>query len=339
MIQKTAAVILALITALTLTVPVLAAPEAQVRSSADLLYDLGLFRGVGTNPDGTPNFALGRAPNRAEAGTILVRLLGAEQEALSHPQSMPFQDVPNWAKPYVGYAYNKGYTKGVDAHRFASASPVTAAQQLTFVLRSLGYQDGSDFYWASPWALSDQLKLTNGEFPDQKTFSRGDTTAICANALYAPLKGTDMTLLESLTAAGAITKPVVIWDYDAVAFSGDYASFLFYPVQGSPALFTQFKLNKVTVNGLACDTLQVNTPDAVSAYLASIGYNAGGFGYVEVSYPETEALKAATKFRTDAKGKKDPLLAFSFQWTGKQADGTTVSGTFTDYYYIDKDGE
>ena len=114
-----------------------AADEAQL--AAETLHDLGLFQGVGTNADGTPNFSLTRAPTRQEAVTMLVRLLGAEQEALAGDWEIPFTDVDAWARPYVGYAYANGLTQGTGATRFGGASTVTATQYLTFVLRALGY--------------------------------------------------------------------------------------------------------------------------------------------------------------------------------------------------------
>lgn len=49
---------------------------------ADGLYELGLFRGTGTDKDGKPVYELGRTPTRAEALTLLIRLLGEEEEAL-----------------------------------------------------------------------------------------------------------------------------------------------------------------------------------------------------------------------------------------------------------------
>lgn len=97
-------------------------------------------------------------------------------------------------------------------------------------------------------------------------------------------------------------------------------------MDGSPASFTSFKLDKVTVNGLSCQTLQVTTPEEVSAYLASIGYDAGGFGYVEITYDEDKAQAAATEHYTDENGKTYPLLAFSFTYTATQADGSQAEG-------------
>lgn len=237
----------------------------------------------------------------------------------------------------MGYAYSKGYTNGVDAKHFGPNNTVSAAQFLTFLLRALGYKDGTDFTWDSPWTLTDRLGISNGAYNAKtKTFLRADAAALSASTLYAKKKGSDKTLLKDLLDNGAISgSTVVIWDYDAVAFQKDYASFLFYPVSGSPATFTSFKLDKVTVNGLSCQTLQVTTPEAVAAYLASIGHKTGGFGYVEITYDEEAAAKAATEYYTAANGKKYPLIAFTFTYTATEASGKQQKGTFTDYYYFD----
>ena len=297
--KKLLSLFLALTLALSLAAPAWAATPEEAQDSAQLLYNLGLFQGSGTNEDGSPRFALERAPTRAEAVTILVRLLGAEEAAQAQTWTTPFTDVPDWAQSYVGYAYAKGYTTGVEPTRFGSSTPVSTAQTATFL--------------------------------------RADAAVVSANALYAPKKGEDKTLLQDLLDSGAISgSTVVIWDYAPLLFDEDFASFLFYPVDGSPASFTSFKLDKVTVNGLSCQTLQVTTPEEVSAYLASIGYDAGGFGYVEITYDEDKAQAAATEHYTDENGKNYPLLAFSFTYTATQADGSQVKGSFTDNYYLDE---
>lgn len=51
------------------------AGAASYDNCADRLSDLGLFQGTGNG------YQLDRAPTRAEAATMLVRLLGAEAEA------------------------------------------------------------------------------------------------------------------------------------------------------------------------------------------------------------------------------------------------------------------
>ena len=155
--KKLLSLFLALTLALSLAAPAWAATPEEAQDSAQLLYNLGLFQGSGTNEDGSPRFALERAPTRAEAVTILVRLLGAEEAAQAQTWTTPFTDVPDWAQSYVGYAYAKGYTTGVEPTRFGSSTPVSTAQFLTLLLRALGYEDGKDFTWSTPWTLTDQL--------------------------------------------------------------------------------------------------------------------------------------------------------------------------------------
>ena len=92
------------------------AADEEAVTAAEELKALGLFSGVGTNADGTTDFDLDREPTRSEAVTMLVRLLGKEAEALAGTWETPFTDVATWAKPYVGYAYANGLTKGTGEH-------------------------------------------------------------------------------------------------------------------------------------------------------------------------------------------------------------------------------
>ena len=147
----------ALATVLVLTLLLSLAPAAlaagtEAEDAADALYALGLFQGAGTDSDGAPVFELGRAMTRSEAVTMLVRLLGRENEALSGKWETPFTDVPAWAEPYVGLAYENGLTTGTGDTTFSSGERVTSAQYLTFILRALGYDDAAgDFDWERAW--------------------------------------------------------------------------------------------------------------------------------------------------------------------------------------------
>ena len=71
---------------------------------ADALHEMGLFQGTSTGYD------LDRAPTRAEASAMLVRLLGQEEAAQALTYTAPFTDVLDWAKPYVQYLYCLLYT-------------------------------------------------------------------------------------------------------------------------------------------------------------------------------------------------------------------------------------
>ena len=162
-------------------------PEAE--AAAWELYELGLFSGTGTDGQGQPVFELDRAPTRHEAVTMLVRLLGKVEEAMAQSWTTPFTDVEDWAKPFVGYAYTNGLTCGTSSTTYGGEEEVSAAQYLTFVLRSLGYKDGADFQWDRAWELSDRLGVTHGEYnASSGAFTRGDVAIISRNALSAPKK-------------------------------------------------------------------------------------------------------------------------------------------------------
>ena len=187
--------------------PVASAYNSQQQTAAKFLNDLGLFNGVGKNKDGTPNFNLDAKPTRDEAITMLVRLLGKEDDAKKESVNIPFRDVEEWAKPYVSYAYNNGLTKGKSETIFGGKSQVNSAQYLTFVLRALGYSDGSDFSYNSVWTFSDQKGLTNKQYSKNTTnFTRGDIALISYNALKQNMKDGSATLVKKLIDAGVVNE-------------------------------------------------------------------------------------------------------------------------------------
>ena len=120
-------VILLLCFLLSLMLPAHGYDEQQV--AADRLYTLRLFNGVGTKDDGTPDYALERSLSRQEAVTMLVRLLGAEEEAKNGSWYLPFTDVDNWAIPYVGYAYANGLTNGISDTAFGGSGVTNTGTQ------------------------------------------------------------------------------------------------------------------------------------------------------------------------------------------------------------------
>ena len=91
--------------------PAYAASDSQIQAAVSL-YSMGLFSGTGTNSDGTPVFDLDAPLTRAQGTVILVNLLGCASNAENGSWSIPFDDVPEWAQKYVGYAYNSGYATG-----------------------------------------------------------------------------------------------------------------------------------------------------------------------------------------------------------------------------------
>ena len=175
-------------------VPAALAASAEETEAAQGLYELGLFRGVGTGEDGKPLFELDRAMTRPEAVTMLVRLLGKEEEAAAGSWNLPFEDVPAWARPAVGYAFANGFTNGVSETRFGGAEAVSAAQYVAFLLRALGYASGVDFHWADTLSFAQGLGLTVPEGP----FTRGVAALLSYRALGLRLKEREQTLKDRL---------------------------------------------------------------------------------------------------------------------------------------------
>ncbi|MDY3282355.1 S-layer homology domain-containing protein [Dysosmobacter sp.] len=168
--------------------PTAFAASDEATAAAEALYELGLFKGTGTNSDGTPIFDLDKTPTRNQAIIMLIRLLGKEEEALEGTWSIPFTDVTDNMKPYIGYAYTNGLTNGYTATTYCGTNPIKANQYIAFVLRALGYESGADFEVATSYTLSDTLGITNGEYSGASAFTRGDVAMISYKALSAPKK-------------------------------------------------------------------------------------------------------------------------------------------------------
>ncbi len=183
-------------------------------SLADDLYVLGLFKGVTQgNEYGQPvDYDLDRAPTRTEALVMLIRTLGVEQEALSGTWKHPFTDVAKWADPYVGYAYEKGLTKGVSATAFGTDN-ASCVQYVTFMLRALGYDDAAgDFKWDDPYELAWSCQILPG-IVDTHNFLRADAVIISYAALAAKLKGSEDALATKLMAAGVFSSGIFLQTY------------------------------------------------------------------------------------------------------------------------------
>lgn len=166
---------------------------------ADALKSLGLFNGT------EAGYELSRAPTRAEATAVLVRLLNKEQEALSGTWNYAFRDVPEWASSYVGYAYQNGIVNGISTTAFGSWEAMSSAMYLTLMLRALGYSDaGGDFTWNAPFSLAEDAGILPSTV-DTTNFMRGDVVLISWSALFANLKGKQETLSSYLIAEGAFT--------------------------------------------------------------------------------------------------------------------------------------
>lgn len=172
---------------------------------AAALKALGLFRGSDTGYG--QGFDLEKAPTRAEALIMLIRLLGEESAALACTVQHPFTDVPDWAEPYVAYGYSMGYSNGVWADTFGAALPASAEMYTEFLLRALGYSSTAqaDISDAPERALRAGV-LTAGETAALRTndFLRADVVYLSFYAMEA-MTAAGGTLADSLSARGIFT--------------------------------------------------------------------------------------------------------------------------------------
>lgn len=202
--MKTMKRTLSLFLALALLCGVLALPASAAvtnYTAANVLYELGLFQGVGMSTSGSPDFALDKTATRGEAAVMLVRLLGAEQEAQSRHYKHGFTDVPSWASDYIGYVKVKDITKGVSAKEFGSDMTITSSQFVTLVLRALGY---ANVDYKNPFPTAKTAGLTCPS--STTTFTRGDMAVVCYSALFCKMSGKTQTLSQQLLSNGAIQK-------------------------------------------------------------------------------------------------------------------------------------
>ncbi len=199
-----------------LTGPYQLSPSAETdyNALADALKAIGLFKGTDT-PYGS-GYDLELAPTRIQGLVLFLRLMGEEEAALNYPGNPAFfTDVPDWALSYATYAYDKGYTKGQGVTEqwqviFGSDAPIAAGDYTTFLLRALGYKEGTDFHWETALADAQALGLLTageGAMLTQKPFLRAQTVYLSYFALSAKTAGEGgSTLLEQLSQSGAIDK-------------------------------------------------------------------------------------------------------------------------------------
>jgi hypothetical protein len=191
--------------------PIDAAPEQRELYSAQTLNRLGLLAGTGVEPSGKPVFSLDKTLTRIEALVLVIRLAGAEREALGFEGPNPFADVPGWADRYAAYARGAGIAAGVnEEHTLLDAErPVTRQEFTAFLLRVLQYfeKDG-DFEFSLALRKAHEINLYPEPMEEGESggLLRGDAAVAMARALLTPLNGSGAELIEKLVEQGAVDK-------------------------------------------------------------------------------------------------------------------------------------
>lgn len=298
-----------------LAIPSLA---ADFTHCADYLNDLGLFRGT------TSGYDLNRAPTRMEAGVMLVRLLGAEEEALANKDyTAPFTDVPDWAKPYAQYLYDEGLTNGVTATLYGYSRTCTAQQYTTFLLRALGYSDaeGGDFTYANALDYGREIGLVDEMNCNEKTFLRDNVAAMSFTALSVQPKTGETDLLTKLVKDGAIAKADAESYLDFFADYRDYTAAVTKANTDSSSMAADMQMQMgITLAGMDFMTADMDVKMAMEANLEHMDQT-------KLSYDMKMAMEV------------DPTMAAAM---GMPADQTSMVQNmqcwYTNGYYYMNDG-
>jgi len=110
--------------------------DASYAEAVEVLAGLEILKG-----DDAGNFKTNNTITRAEAATVIYRLLGVEEEAQSLSTSV-FCDVPagHWAAGYIAKAAELGIISGYGDGTFGPADPLTQQQIIKMLVCAWGYE-------------------------------------------------------------------------------------------------------------------------------------------------------------------------------------------------------
>ncbi len=178
-------------------------------AEADVLYDLGLFKGRSATEK---VLDLEGAANAADAIVLIGRALGWATDAEA---TVAFTDVPDYAVPFVAYAVEMKITNGISATEFGTA--VTGERMVTWVLRSLGYDFDLAYTDVTGQAATAGLAIPTGDV------SRDTVAGVIYDTLTTTPVGGTTTVIEDLIAADATLEAAAIAAELVAAPSEDFA--------------------------------------------------------------------------------------------------------------------
>ena len=332
--KKTITLLLAFALSLALAVPALAYDEATATRRANELYAAGLFNGYGNDANGNPVFGLNDTATRAQGITMFVRVLGKADEAQQNAAAydLPFHDLPDWCRGYVGYAYANKYTSGTSGTTFSPNDTLTANQFMTFCLRSLGYVEGKDFYYTDPTELAAKLGIIRqGEWQNNTTpFKRGDMVLMAYNTLYVAPSVMETLPADNIDKPTEPEKPsnntpnLLPEKVGTTDFDADANSVIENPEKGMVA---NLKYSKGMIISSSKVSRSSSGAEAIKEYVDDMDSAFTSFGINWVSDSYVKLAKDSTHLSIDDSGKYNAYM----RYLNKDTAGTNLWLNFIAY--------
>lgn len=201
-------------------VPAFAATSYTYETQAKALYDLGLFKGVATEP-GVYNPDLGASMDRETGVVMMLRLIGKidEANAISDSQASSvlakYSDaskIDDWAKKAVAYAVEKGLVIGTTDTTVGPKEQFIGKMYAAIILRNVGYQITVANYDTSSSMMAEKGGLTATEAVkfNEKNLIRDDMVGMSYGSLNLQYQATAKTIIETLVANGKVDKALAV---------------------------------------------------------------------------------------------------------------------------------
>ncbi len=180
-------------------------PENNIMATsgemAEKMQQVGLIKGNGDD------LAIFDNLTRAEGITMLLRMIGEEENASQAQPANVFSDVDesHWACNNISYAYAEGLTKGTSETTFSPEEKLSAPQFMVMLLRAMGY----DSYEGETLTLENANEIAkkvgfDTDFYDVQDLKRGHMATIASRALNV-VTANGKTVAENLLDEGVIT--------------------------------------------------------------------------------------------------------------------------------------
>jgi len=213
----------------------LACPALAVESQTDITAAAGYMREKGImTGDANGDLMLDKGLTRVELAVLLTQLHG---EGTANPNldtwACYFDDVPAWAKPYVGYCITSRLVSGYDSSHYGPNDMVTPAMACTVILRCCGYKSGEGSTWSYNTACdyAVDLGLISQSTAQSAVITRGEMAVLICRA---------MGWLEYVPPTSTVTGPYTVASDGSITISQTSWSREDFSQQANPAVFTGF---------------------------------------------------------------------------------------------------